>query len=364
MIYSSPKNVDEARQLIQDLETTTKKSYAAKAGVNERAVYSWQSKAKRMLDEMPDTHFVKGQSIYYDKDGKVRGQWVKTDTDKELQAQMLKDAFAGFKDKIPKAGRQAPPIEIEEDLLSLYVITDLHVGMRSDEWNISLAEQVATGFIDRAMAQSPNSHTGVLVFQGDIAHFDSVLPVTPTHGHVLDADCSARTMNRIIIKIIRYAVAALLSKHEHVHVIFCAGNHDLYTAVLQSEWLQVHYEDEPRVTVDANNSTYHVYEWGLTGLWFHHGHKRNLSDIAAVFAGMYPEVFGRTKYRFGHIGHYHHSASKENQLMKVEIHQTLSGKDDHAIQGGWLSQRGANAITYHREYGEVSRVTIRPEMVI
>ena len=40
-----------------------------------------------------------------------------------------------------------------------------------------------------------------------------------------------------------------------------------------------------------------------------------------------------------------------------------AAKDAHSTRGGYISNRGASVISYHKKYGEVSRCTIRPEMV-
>jgi len=333
-------------------------------GVGITAFYSWCNKYKHHYSlrngVIPEDHLIDKTSIYYGSDGKPRGGWIKTTKNKDTLDKDIKAIINGLRDDIPQ-----PAIESSQhrnrgskkDLLALYVITDLHVGMRSDDWNIDTAKKVVQKYIDEAANYACGAEKGVLVFQGDTAHFDSMSPVTPTSKNVLDADGNARDMTRAIIHIIRYAVDALLSVHNDVHIIFASGNHDEYTAVVFSEMLAMHYANMPNVTVDTDNTLYHCVEWGKTSLYFHHGHKRNLNDISMVFAGMFSETFGRTKYRYGHIGHFHSAAMKENQLMTVEIHRTLSGKDDYARHGGWLSNRSAKAMLYSQEYGLVSEVT-------
>ena len=49
--------------------------------------------------------------------------------------------------------------------------------------------------------------------------------------------------------------------------------------------------------------------------------------------------------------------------MIVEQHRTLAAPDAYAARGGWLSGRDAKVITYHRDYGEVSRLTINSDMI-
>jgi hypothetical protein len=54
---------------------------------------------------------------------------------------------------------------------------------------------------------------------------------------------------------------------------------------------------------------------------------------------------------------------KENNLMIVEQHRTLAAPDAYAARGGWITGRDAKVITYHREYGEVGRLTVSFDMV-
>ena len=45
------------------------------------------------------------------------------------------------------------------------------------------------------------------------------------------------------------------------------------------------------------------------------------------------------------------------------MHPSLSADDAYGVHGGWNSNRGANVITYDSKYGEVSRITTRPQFV-
>jgi hypothetical protein len=129
------------------------------------------------------------------------------------------------------------------------------------------------------------------------------------------------------------------------------------------EWLAVTYESEPRITVDTSPNPYNAYEFGSTALFFHHGHKKKVTDVSSVFASQFRELFGRTKYAYAHTGHLHHLDVKENNLMIVEQHRTLAAADAYSARGGYLSGRDAKVITYHKRYGEVSRLTINSEML-
>jgi hypothetical protein len=194
-------------------------------------------------------------------------------------------------------------------------------------------------------------------------HFDGLDAVTPTSKHLLDVDTRFPKVVRSAIRVIRAIIRMLLAKYKRLHVIMADANHDPVSQIWMREFFSVLFEDEPRITVDTSPSPYNAYEFGNVALFFHHGHKRNVSNVSEVFAAQFREMFGRTKYAYAHLGHLHHVDVKENNLMIVEQHRTLAPADAYAARGGWLTGRDAKVITYHRDFGEVSRITINSAML-
>ena len=123
------------------------------------------------------------------------------------------------------------------------------------------------------------------------------------------------------------------------------------------------FKDNPRVNIDSNELPYYRFSWGETLLFYHHGHKRDLGRLDKTFTAYYKEDFGRSKYVYAHTGHLHHVKKAESELMILEQHPTLSPKDAHSARGGYESYRNSKIITYHKNYGEVGRITISPEMI-
>jgi hypothetical protein len=141
------------------------------------------------------------------------------------------------------------------------------------------------------------------------------------------------------------------------------ANHDPVSQIWLREFLNVLYENEPRITVDTSPNPYTVYEFGNVMLGFHHGHKRGVNNVSEVFASQFREIYGRTKYTYIHTGHMHHKHVKENPMMVVEQHRTLAPSDAYSARGGWLSGRDAQVITYHKLYGECGRITVSSDML-
>ena len=319
---------------------------------------------------VPDGFNVRGVSSYYNADGALTGQWVKSSADAERQREMLEAAFAGMGDDLPRVKRVPAPKVVRPDLLSLYLITDYHLGAlawpeetRNEAWDMGVAEHLLKSWFDYAVDHAPDSETAVFAQLGDFLHFDGLEAVTPAHRNLLDADTRFTKLVRVGYACVRYAITRMLEKHKYVHVIMAEGNHDPASSAHLRESLRVIFEDNPRVEVDTSPDPYYCVEHGLTSLFFHHGHKRRPAEIDDVFASKFREVFGRTKFSYAHMGHMHHKTVIESPLMVVEQHRTLAAPDAYASRGGWMSGRDAPVITYSKKYGEVARGTYSPDLV-
>lgn len=312
---------------------------------------------------------VRGTSTLYREDGTVAAQWVKTRQDDAAMAAAMESAIVALAEKIPREKARSAPKRTLDDLANVYVLTDYHLGMLAwgeetgADWDIKIAEDMLVDWFAAAIAAGPAAKVGVLAQLGDLLHWDGLESVTPTSGHVLDADSRFQKLIRVAIRVIRRVIGMLLDRHEMVHVVMAEGNHDLAGSAWMREWLSAMYENEPRVSVDTSPDPYYCYEHGQTALFFHHGHKRRMAQIDTVFAAKFREVFGRTKHAYAHMGHLHHIDVKETNLMVIEQHRTLAAPDAHASRGGWMSGRDACVITYSKKHGEVGRVRINSQML-
>jgi len=340
------------------------------AAIRKRAAKAGIAPDRDLNYPLTDIERLKGRSTLINKKtGESLIQWVKTDVSAETLAEIMRDTVEALKEDLPKYD----PVHCEGggkgDLLSVYVITDYHLGMKSwshetgADWDMDIAENLLVNWFSAAISQAPMSETAVFAQLGDFLHWDGYEPVTPTHRHVLDADTRYQKLVRVAIRVVRKIIQMLLLKHQKVVVLMADANHDPSGGAWLREMFAEVYEDEPRVSVDTSADTYYCIEHGETSLMFHHGHRRGLKDVDRVFAGKFREVFGRTKYSYAHLGHLHSNALEETQLMIVERHRTLAAPDAYASKGGWVSGRDAKVITYSKRFGEVSRITINPEMV-
>jgi hypothetical protein len=319
--------------------------------------------------EMPAGQRLKELSVLVNPDGGEIVKWIKTRQDDAARDAAMRAVVDALKEELPRTEPTAAPGGRNENLLCQYTVTDLHFGMLAwseetgADYDLKIAEQLLLDWFAAAIKQSPDASTAVLAQLGDLLHHDAHASVTPEHRNVLDADSRLQKMIRVVIRTMRRIVTMLLEKHQTVHVIMADANHDPAGGAWLREMFAAFYEKEPRVIVNASASTYYVIEHGETSLFYHHGHKRRIGDVDSVFAGKFREIYGRTKFSYAHIGHLHSDELKSTNLMKVERHETLAAPDAYAANGGWLSGRSAKVITYSKQFGEVGRMTLTPEMV-
>ena len=316
---------------------------------------------------------VKGVSTYYDEDGKIKGQWVKSHEDKHARIDALIDRLESFEWK------PAPIIECKQDrhedsLCTLLTLTDFHLGMYAyaketgDDWNTDMAAHEYLEAIQEMCDGSPNSATGILNLQGDFMHWDGLDAVTPTGKHQLDADTRFSRLIDMALDVIMASVEIMLGKFSQVKVIVCEGNHDLVGSMWIRKAIKKIYQDNPRIEVDDTDFPFYAHLHGDIMLAFHHGHKVKNQNLPALFSSepRYRKMWGQAEYTYIHTGHYHHTEQMmgEGGGAIVERHPTLSGKDAYAARGGYHSWRAAHAITYHWETGEHRRVTVTPKFKV
>jgi len=312
---------------------------------------------------------LKGASTLY-REGEVVLQWVKSTADDIAQEEALQAALQAMAEDMPRLVPVAAPEGTQTNLCTVITLTDSHVGMLAwhreggEDWDLKIAEHTLIGCFEQMVLSSPAAETCVIAQLGDFLHYDSALAaVTPLHGHNLDADGRMPKMVKVAIRILRRVIDIALQKYSRVVLLLAEGNHDITSSVWLRAMFQALYENEPRLDVIDSELPYYVHQHGNTMLGWHHGHLKKNDQLPLLFASQFPKIWGETTKRYVHSGHRHHKEIKEHSGMVVHQHPTLAARDAYAARGGWMGEREATAITYHREYGQVGTVTVTPEML-
>jgi hypothetical protein len=301
--------------------------------------------------------------------GAIERVWERQSPDQDAAREAMLAAVEAMKGEIvPVQPVDAPKTSLG-DLCAVYTLTDAHIGMLAwhreggADWDLRIAENTIVGCFAETIRQMPSASQAVLNQLGDLMHYDSMQAVTPTSGHILDADSRFTKMVEVAVRVIRRVTAMLLAKHEFVHLVLAEGNHDMASSVWLRTLFKALYEDEPRITVDDSALPYYVFEFGNVMNVFHHSHLKKNDQLPQLVAAQFPEAWGRTKYRYIHTGNLHHKWEKEFPGVTVIQHSTMAARDAYAARGGWLSHRVMDAVTYHRSFGNVGSVYVSPEML-
>lgn len=375
------------REVFRELQTgATQTQVARSRGISTRNLNEMVSRMRMKLvsvgyDQMnnmtlvsPEPQQFKGRSslVKVDENGAetVVLYWNKTDSKQEAQTNAFTSAIQELSQGITPFKLVSPPSGSASDLLTLYTLTDFHLGMYawSDEtgasWDMKIAERVLLNAFAEMIDGSPDSEMAVFAQLGDLLHWDGLLALTPTAKNVLDADTRFPLLVQTAISVCIKAVEMLLHKHERVHVLMAEGNHDMASSVWLRAIMTHIFRENPRVSVDGSPFPFYSYRWGKVFLGWHHGHLQKMDALPLLFATdpKFKSDYGQCEYTYLHTGHLHHQRVIDKGGIMVEQHPTLSARDAHGARGFLYSNREAKAITYHKQTGEKSRCTVRPDL--
>lgn len=296
-------------------------------------------------------------------------EWVKTSTDDVAREAIQRAALDALAEDLPRLPPIPGPGVADSSLATVYTLTDSHVGAMcwhkegGADWDLKIAEHTLVGCFEKMVMASPASAVGVVAQLGDFLHADGISAVTPTSGHILDADGRFAKVVQVAVRVLRRVVDMTLAKHERVIVLMAEGNHDITSSIWLRTLFAAIYENEPRIQVIDTPLPYYVFQHGQTMLGWHHGHLKKTDQLPILFAAQFPQVWGSTTKRYIHTGHRHHVEEKEHSGVTVMQHTTLTARDAYAARGGWISDRAVTAVTYHDQFGKHSTATICPEML-
>lgn len=313
--------------------------------------------------ELPKTHRVGKITVNRDADGRVIQDWLRAELNGapsiEDTVAFLKGAFADVKPAEPIAAPPAP----SSKLCTLIPCNDWHVRLLTwsretgTNWDLKIAEREIGGAITDVIERSPSSDTAVVLGGGDLMHADTDQNRTEKSGNVLDADGRHGKGIEVAQRLKVRTIDAALARNKHVIVRILKGNHDEYSAGAIAYFLLAWYRNEPRVTVDVDQSLYWWFRFGKVLLGATHGHTVKLKDMAQIMAHRRAEDWGKTKFRYAHGFHIHHYSkfASEGGGVISESHQAPIPPDAWHFGAGYLSGRSVQTITYHADFGEISR---------
>ena len=340
------------------------RSYPAKivAALEKKAALKGYSPRHDMTHPVPDGFAVRGVSTYYDEEGKVRGQWVKSSADEERRWELLKEAVEALSQDVKGLAPLTPiPAQSCADLLTVIPMGDPHFGMYAwaqeagENFDTDVARKLTLAAVDRLLSVAPASETCVILPLGDIFHANDQTNQTPAHKHQLDTDSRFVRVLQITVQTFRHAIQRALEKHPKVIVRFVRGNHDPEAVWALAVAISAFFDSEPRVTIDLSPADHWFLRFGKVLIGATHGDRSKPESLMGIMACDRPQDWGETAYRYFYTGHIHSSNKKEFPGMVWESFRTLAAKDAYAAGHGYRAGRDMLAIVHHKEHGEIER---------
>ncbi|MCD0460056.1 metallophosphoesterase family protein [Roseiconus lacunae] len=315
---------------------------------------------------VPETHYLKGVSTLYGSDDKIKLQWVKSNADQNQLAIVAQQAARAFFTPREPLRPAVAPLAADDDLMTCYVISDLHLGMYAwareagADYDVQIASGLLINAMNRLMMKAPDSGHAVIAQLGDLMHMDDQTNQTRRSHNALDVDTRYERVSEVALSLYRQTIDMALRKHRTVHVVNVPGNHDDISAMWLGVALKEAYRDEPRLTIDTGQRGYFYHRFGANLLGFTHGHEAKMTELGEIMSEETmnrPELAGAI-YRHWLTGHIHHQQILELRTCLVESFRTLAAKDAYHATKGYRSGRDMRAITYHRDYGEDERYRV------
>lgn len=308
-------------------------------------------------------------TLHTTEDGRVQ-QWVQAKADPRMKGDpvpTIQAAFEGFKGKafIP------PPVGPTTDqLLTVYVLSDLHLGMYSwkmetgNDYDVDIADRIFTGVMLDLIDRVPPTEDAVLLNLGDFFHSDNNENRTLRSGNALDVDTRYARVMQAGTDLVLNAVHLMLQKHRRVTYRGIPGNHDPYGALALTLALKAYFHGHERVTIDDNPGPFWWYKFGRVMLGAAHGDMAKPHQLINIMAAKAPELWGSTDFRYAYLGHIHKRTKGGVIQLGGELggaiwetFQTIAPRDAWGNSMGFTAGRSMQAIVHHKEKGEWDRKT-------
>lgn len=271
----------------------------------------------------------------------------------EATDDLLERVADAFKD-IP-AYEPRPVDMVANDLLTVYPLYDLHVGMLAwsqetggQDYDLELFKSDLMQAIETVSSRSPASETALVIFGGDTLHVDDYSNETPTGRNKMDADGRFEKITDVAIEAMTHAIESLLERHAKVKVVVLVGNHDQSSHIILKAALKQRYRSTGRIEFVPCYRDLFWMQHGKTLIFAHHGDKMRPERLAMIVADQCPH-WSDTRYRVALTGHLH---SLKVQDFPGVTHYTLRAfapADAYGASFGGV--RGITAMTFSEDTG-------------
>jgi len=344
----------------------TLREVADKLGITRSAAKSRYERAKAWAEADPSAQRASqaaGANVtphsYWIKEGGVSAyfQVPKTDDKRDLLSDVA-EAFSNIPAYEPRASEMQ-----DNDLLTVYPLYDLHVGLlaygretRGPDFDLDWFEKDLADSIARLNSRVPQSGHALVVIGGDAIHINDQTNETPGHGHKLDADGRFEKIADVAIASVAHAIESIAERHARVSVVVIRGNHDegshlILKAALKQRYRNVNRIDFPFIT-GADKSEIFWMQHGKVMIAAHHGDKMKPETLAMICADQC-RFWSDTRHRVILTGHRHHLRVLDMPGVTHYTMRAFAPADAYGANFGGV--RGLQAMVFDSRHGLIAQ---------
>lgn len=309
---------------------------------------------------------VNSVSTVYDSEGNIKTQRVTANVDKDKQLKAYMEAISEMtKELSGKYVPQQSSVINSDELMTMYISNDIHFGelMDAEEsldrpWDSKIADKTVSDAFRYLVDSAPKSKYGMMVDLGDLLTVNDHTALTPKSKNIIETDSRFSKILKTAYMCLIRGIEIMLTKHEIVYFANIGGNHDIVGGHVIREIVSAWFRDEPRVIVNESpaNIKYHVF--GRCLFQFAHGDGMRMNRAGEAMALDKKKEFGESEFRYTHFGHTHKTLVVDHALTICESHRNLGALNVWASHMGFRGNIGTmKSITYHKDFGEISRNT-------
>lgn len=182
---------------------------------------------------------------------------------------------------------------------------DLHFG-------ITTLEEVEPLLKDIINILNKKNYKRIVIEQlGDLFHSDSFTTIETGHGTLLTTDGKGVSMEKAVQDALSFyetIINSCLENTSDVTIYHTQGNH---SPSLEYMFLVALEQRYPQLSIHKNISYRTAYKLDNVGIMIAHGDTAK-RKLPMLFANEYCDIWGTTKYREIHTGHYHFETVKDD----------------------------------------------------
>lgn len=249
------------------------------------------------------------------------------------------------------------PLRAYKDMLSIYPITDAHIGQLSwgrevgKDYNVEIASENLRAGMSGLISATPESEHAVLLIMGDYTHNDDDTNETKRSHHKLDVDGRMHKVALSSADVAEGMAAMLLQHHRHVTTVVLPGNHDPNAYLITLAALRAGLKDNPRATVYDKPGPHWFHRFGSNIIAATHGHLVKMERMPDLVLTECREWVSECPHMYCYSGHIHQRKSFERSGVWCRSFSPATERDAYAFGGAYYSRRGISSVTHHRDSG-------------